>query len=333
MTADALLVTGGAGYIGSHAVLALRAAGWPVIVLDNLSTGRRAAIPAGVELVEGDVGERAGLARLFERQRIAAVLHFAGSVIVPESVRDPLAYYHNNTVNSLALFDACVRAGIGAVVFSSTAAVYGNPDSVPVPESAPTRPLNPYGRSKLICEWMAQDHDRAFGLRHVALRYFNAAGSSEDGKIGEDHDPETHLIPRVLLAITGEIPAVTILGTDWNTPDGTCIRDYIHVEDLAEAHVLAIEHLAGGAGSAAWNLGTGSGHSVREVLAAAEKVTGKKAPAVEGPRRPGDPSILVAAADRVKRELGWKPQRSALEDIVASAWRWVRAGGRYARRA
>ena len=327
-----ILVTGGAGYIGSHTARALRARGHEPIIFDNLSRGHREAA-LGETLVQGDLLSTEDISGAIAAHRVEGVIHFAALTYVGESVAHPDAYYRANVTGTLNLLDAMRRHGVSKIIFSSSAATYGEPDRVPIEEDHPQRPLNPYGRSKLICEWMAQDFDRAFGLRHVALRYFNAAGCSEDGKIGEDHDPETHLIPRVLLAVTGEIPAVTILGTDWNTPDGTCIRDYIHVEDLAEAHVLAIEHLAGGAGSAAWNLGTGSGHSVREVLAAAEKVTGKKAPAVEGPRRPGDPSILVAAADRVKRELGWKPQRSALEDIVSSAWRWVRAGGRYARRA
>jgi UDP-glucose 4-epimerase len=319
MTADALLVTGGAGYIGSHAVLALRAAGWPVIVLDNLSTGRRAAIPAGVELVEGDVGERAGLARLFERQRIAAVLHFAGSVIVPESVRDPLAYYHNNTVNSLALFDACVRAGIGAVVFSSTAAVYGNPDSVPVPESAPTRPLNPYGRSKLMIEHMLGDLEAAYGLRHVILRYFNVAGADPQGRTGLAMPNATHLLKVACEAAVGKRATVAMFGDDYPTADGTCVRDFIHVSDLAEAHVHAVEHLLAGGSSRTLNCGYGHGYSVRTVLDTVGRVSGRPLVVERAPRRAGDSVEVVAATERIRRELGWRPRYDDLDQIVRHA--------------
>jgi UDP-glucose-4-epimerase GalE len=327
-----VLVTGGAGYIGSHTARALAKRGHEPVIFDNLSRGHReAALDA--TLIEGDILSADDISGALAAHKVEGVLHFGALTYVGESVAHPDAYYRANVTGTLNLLEAMRRHGVSKIIFSSSAATYGEPQKVPMAEDHPQNPVNPYGRTKLIAEWMLRDFDDAFGSRHVALRYFNAAGCSEDGKIGEDHDPETHLIPRVLLAVTGEIPAVTILGTDWNTPDGTCIRDYIHVEDLADAHVLALEHLGGGGASAQWNLGTGSGSSVREVISCVEKVTGKKVPAIEGARRAGDPSVLVAAADKVRRDLGWKPRRSQLEDMVASAWRWVRAGGRYARRA
>jgi UDP-glucose-4-epimerase GalE len=327
-----VLVTGGAGYIGSHAVLALQAKGHEPVVFDNLSRGHREAV-LGAPLVEGDLLSPAEISQAVEKHEIEAVLHFAGLTYVGESVGHPDVYYRNNVAGTLHLLEAMRKQGVKKIIFSSTAATYGEPLRTPIDEAHPQSPVNPYGRSKLMVEWILRDHEAAFGTRHALLRYFNAAGSSFDGRIGEDHEPETHLIPRVLMALTGEIPNVTVLGTDWSTPDGTCVRDYIHVEDLAEAHVLALDHLKKGGASSAWNLGTGIGHSVREVLRTAEKVSGKKVPAVDGPRREGDPAILVASADKIHRDLGWRPRHVELEEIVSSAWRWVKGGRRYDMRA
>lgn len=324
-----VLVTGGAGYVGSHTVRALIAHGHEPVVFDNLSRGHRAAV-GNARLFQGDLLRPEDLLRAFSLVRFEAVLHFAALAYVGESTERPDAYYRNNVCGTLNLLDAMRAADVRMIVFSSSCATYGEPSTVPMAEDHPQRPLNPYGRTKLVCEWLLRDHDAAFGIRHVALRYFNAAGCSSDASIGEDHDPEPHLIPRTLMAAAGRIAEVRIFGTDWNTPDGTCIRDYIHVEDLAEAHVLALEHLQKGGPSRAWNLGTGVGHSVREVIACAEKVTGKQVPAKEGPRRPGDAAALVADATAVQRELGWKPRHWELEDIVRSAWRWMQKGGRYA---
>jgi UDP-glucose 4-epimerase len=319
MTTDALLVTGGAGYIGSHAVLALRAAGWPVIVLDDLSTGRRAAIPADVCFVEGDVGDRAVLARLFERHPIRAVLHFAGSVIVPESVREPLAYYHNNTVKSLALFEGCVQAGIGAVVFSSTAAVYGNPEIVPVAETASTRPLNPYGRSKLMIEQMLGDIEAAYGLSHVILRYFNVAGADPQGRTGLAAPNATHLLKVACEAAVGKRATVSVFGDDYPTADGTCVRDFIHVSDLADAHVRAVEHLLAGGSSRVLNCGYGRGYSVRNVLDAVGRVSRRPLAIERAPRRPGDAVEVVAATVRIRSEFAWQPRFDDLDQIVRHA--------------
>lgn len=325
-----VLVTGGAGYVGSHALRALRSRGHDAVVFDNLSRGHREAV-LDATLVEGDLLHPPDLDRAFSGRGIEAVLHFAALAYVGESVEKPDLYYRNNCAGTLHLLEAMRRHGTEKLIFSSTCSTYGDPTTAFLDESHPQSPVNPYGRSKLIIEWVLRDYDAAFGVRSVMLRYFNAAGCSLDGRIGEDHDPEPHLIPRVLLAIRGEIPHVTILGTDWNTPDGTCVRDFIHVEDLAEAHVLALEYLGNGGRSIAWNLGTGRGHSVREVIACAEKVTGRKAPCIEGPRRPGDPAVLVAGVEEAARGLGWRPTRSDLETIVASAWRWIERGGRYSR--
>jgi UDP-glucose-4-epimerase GalE len=324
-----VLVTGGAGYIGSHAVRALQERGHDPVVFDNLSRGHREAV-VDAPLIEGDLLSGDAIALALASTGAEAVLHFAALTYVGESVGHPDLYYRNNVAGTLRLIAAMREHGVDKLIFSSSAAVYGDPIRVPIDEAHPRSPSNPYGRTKLACEWMLEDAGAAFGIRFAALRYFNAAGSSRDGRLGEDHDPETHLIPRVLMAVTGEIPSVTILGTDWDTPDGTCVRDYIHVEDLAEAHVLALERLARGGASGAWNLGTGHGSSVREVIACAEKVTGRGVPAVEGARRTGDPPVLVAAAGRALRDLEWAPRRSGLEEIVASAWAWIRKGGRYA---
>jgi UDP-arabinose 4-epimerase len=324
-----VLVTGGAGYIGSHTARALRAKGFEPVIFDNLSRGHREAA-LDTPLVEGDLLSPADVESVLEGGGFRAVVHFAALTYVGESVAHPEAYYRNNVVGTLNLLDAMRRAQVHSLIFSSTAAVYGDPVAVPMDEDHPREPVNPYGRSKLMVERILADYEKAHGLRSVALRYFNAAGSSFDAAIGEDHDPETHLIPRVLMALTGEIPKVTVLGTDYDTPDGTCIRDFVHVEDLAEAHVLALGRLLdGGRGAAAFNLGTGRGHSVREVIACAEKVVGRKVPVEEGARRAGDPPALVASAERIRAALGWKPRHPELEAIVASAWRWMERGGRY----
>jgi UDP-glucose-4-epimerase GalE len=317
-----ILVTGGAGYIGSHTVKLLLARGHDVYVYDNLSLGHRAAVPAD-RLIVADLAESHRLDHTLMHQRIEAVIHFAAFAAVGESVRDPAKYYQNNLVNTLALLDAMRKHGVGRIVFSSTCATYGEPERVPIAEDTPQRPINPYGRTKLAVEHALADYAAAYGLGYAALRYFNAAGASPDGSIGEDHTPETHLIPLVLLAIMGKRPAIEIFGSDYPTPDGTCVRDYIHVDDLAEAHLLALERIQPGQGLH-YNVGTGRGYSVREVIRTAEEVTGKPVPVREGSRRPGDPPELVAAAEKIQRELGWKPRYPELRPILETAWNWHR---------
>jgi UDP-glucose-4-epimerase GalE len=315
-----ILVTGGAGYIGSHTVRLFQGHGHDVWVYDNLAEGHRAAVPAE-RLVVGDLNETARLDQLLVERQIEAVVHFAAFTYVGESVRDPGKYYRNNLVNTLNLLECLRRLGIWRFVFSSTAATYGIPERVPITEDEPQRPINPYGTSKLAVERALADYAAAYGWGYAALRYFNAAGASPDGAIGEDHDPETHLIPLVLQAIQGLKPAIEIFGTDYPTADGTCVRDYIHVDDLAEAHRLALERLERGRGLC-YNLGIGRGYTVREVIRTAEAVTGKKVPVKEGPRRPGDPPVLVASSDKIQRELGWQPRYRDLQGIIETAWRW-----------
>jgi UDP-arabinose 4-epimerase len=317
---QSVLVTGGAGYVGSHAAKALSRAGYRPVVFDNLSRGHRAAVRWG-PLVEGDIADRARLVATIEQYRIGAVMHFAAFAYVGESVADPALYYRNNLAGSLALFDAMREAGLDQIVFSSTCATYGIPDAVPIPESARQSPVNPYGETKLAIE-RALHWYRAYGLRSVSLRYFNAAGADRDGEIGERHEPETHLIPLVLEAALGRRPDVEIYGTDYPTPDGTAIRDYIHVEDLAAAHVAALEHLAAGGDNLALNLGTGSGYSVREVIAAAERVGGRRVPYRTAPRRAGDPPVLVADARLAAAQLGWQAHVSDLDTIIGTALAW-----------
>jgi UDP-glucose 4-epimerase len=316
-----ILVTGGAGYIGSICVEQLIDSGHAVVVLDNLSEGHRAAIDKRAEFVEADLADRAATTAILKRAQPEAVMHFAGNIMVPESMRNPAKYFRNNTVNSLTLLDAMRDAGVGRIVFSSTAAVFGTPERVPITEDAPQRPINPYGESKLMFEKILRWYDELHGLRYVALRYFNAAGASE--KFGEHHREETHLIPNVLKVALGQKTSVDVYGTDYPTPDGTCIRDYIHIIDLAQAHILALKKME--TGSAAYNLGNGDGYSVQQVLNAARKITGHAIPAVEKPRRAGDPPRLVAGSDRIRRELGWKPQFPRIEQIIESAWRWHKA--------
>jgi len=319
-----ILVTGGAGYIGSHTVRLLASQGRKIVVLDNLVYGHRDAIvDESVELVIGDVGDRDLVRGLFAKHQFGAVVHFAAYTYVGESVTDPLKYYRNNTAEPLVLLEAMQEFGCKVFVFSSTCATYGVPEALPLVETNPQNPINPYGRSKLMLEWVLADCGHAWGLRSACLRYFNASGSSADGKIGEDHNPESHLIPRVLMAITGEIEKIEVFGTDYNTPDGTCIRDYIHVDDLAAAHGKALDHLAAGGESVQCNLGTGVGVSVRQIIDAVEEVTGKTVPVSYGPRRAGDPDMLVAEPSRAKQLLGWEAQHKDVRDMVSSAWAWM----------
>lgn len=320
-----MLVTGGAGYVGSHACKALACAGYLPVVYDNLSRGHAWAVKWG-PLERGDLMKTARLTAVLRKHRPIAVLHFAALAYVGESVADPLRYYRNNVGGTNSLLQAMREAAVDRVVFSSTCAVYGAPSKVPIPEGHPQSPLNPYGHSKRMVEQMLADSAAAHGLRSVSLRYFNAAGADPDGEIGEVHDPETHLIPLALEAAAGLRPSLTIHGTDYPTPDGTCIRDYVHVADLADAHVQALQYLARNRGASAFNLGNGGGFTVREVIAAAERVTGRKIPLRNGPRRAGDPPALVGNAGRARRALGWKPRYRDLEAIIDTAWRWLQSG-------
>jgi len=314
----AVLVVGGAGYIGSHAARVLQRKGYEVIGYDNLSTGFR-ELAEGFELIVGDISDSAKLAAVL--RRCDAVMHFAAHAYVGESVENPRKYFRNNVTGALALLDAVMESRVRKFIFSSTCAVYGNPVKVPITESNPRQPVNPYGATKLAFENALESYSHAYGLRFVSFRYFNAAGADESGKIGENHHPETHLIPLIFQAIQGKRAALEIFGDDYSTPDGTCVRDYIHVNDLADAHVLGLEYVSK-AESAALNLGTGKGYSVHEVVAAVEKVTGHKVPTHIGPRRAGDPAELVADPSRAERSLNWKAKRS-LEEIIASAWKWA----------
>ncbi|MDD4334162.1 MAG: UDP-glucose 4-epimerase GalE [Desulfotomaculaceae bacterium] len=316
-----ILVTGGAGYIGSHTVVELVSRDHHVVVLDNLSKGHKAAV-RGIELVHGDTGDTGLLKDVFRKHNIEAVIHFAASSLVGESVRQPAGYYHNNVVKGLALLDAMVESDVRRLIFSSTAAVYGEPVEVPIPEEHPTAPTNPYGATKLALEGAMRWYGQAHGLRCVSLRYFNAAGADPSGKIGEDHDPETHLIPLVLKAAAGLASHLEVFGTDYPTPDGACVRDYIHVSDLAAAHALALDALAAGTPAAVYNLGNGNGYSVLEVIKAAEEVVGKPIKVKYGPRRSGDPAALVAGSGRIMAELGWQPRFADLKTIIETAWRW-----------
>jgi len=318
-----ILVTGGAGYIGSHTVKQLADRGHRVVIYDNLSKGHRAAV-SGFVLIEGDTSNREKLSEVFCNYGIEAVVHFAAFSLVGESAVEPKRYFYNNVVNSLCLFDTMLESRVGRIVFSSTAAVYGEPEETPVTEDCPQNPANVYGASKLMVERILQSYARAYGLKYMSLRYFNAAGADPSGTIGEDHNPETHLIPIVLQAAMGLREQVQVFGSDYQTPDGTCIRDYIHVTDLAEAHILALEALQDGAPSGAYNLGNGNGFSVREVVETAQMVTGKPVPVTDAPRREGDPAVLVAGSEKIKKELGWRPRYTDLAGIIRSAWKWHR---------
>ena len=316
-----ILVVGGAGYIGSHMVKYLSASNHDVVIFDNLSRGYRDAVLEG-EFVEGDLANQAQLDQLFSSNRFAAVMHFASFIEVGESVRKPAKYYRNNFSNTQNLLDAMVAHGVSHFIFSSTAAIFGEPQYTPIDEVHAKEPINPYGKSKLMVEQMLEDYDRAHGLKSVCLRYFNAAGADVEGDLGERHDPETHLIPLVLQAASGRRDAISIFGNDYATPDGTCLRDYIHVQDLCAAHLLALESLRGSGNSNQFNLGNGLGFSVQQVIDCARAVTGREIKVVHEQRREGDPAVLVADATRARQVLGWEPSRSSLEKIIETAWNW-----------
>lgn len=317
-----LLVTGGAGYIGGHVVRQLSEAGYRPIVFDNLSTGSRATLLNGEQLIVADLADQDCLEKTLTDFRITTVLHFAASIIAPQSVSLPLEYYQNNTCNTMRLLQSCVRRGVEKFVFSSTAAVYGMPESGIAAEVSPTCPINPYGTSKLMSEWMLRDTAVAHGLRYVALRYFNVAGADPGIRMGQRVKDATHLIKVCCQAALGNRPSVSVFGTDYATPDGSGVRDYIHVEDLASAHLAALAYLERGGDSTTLNVGYGSGSSVREVIDVVQRVSGVKFPVCEAPRRPGDPAMLVARAERIRQVLDWTPRYAALETIVADAWRW-----------
>ena len=323
-----VLVTGGAGYIGSHACKALAHAGYLPVSYDSLEHGHAEAVRWG-SLEQGNIADRARLDEVITRHRPVAVMHFAAYAYVGESVSDPGKYYRNNVAGSLTLLEALRDHGIAACIFSSTCATYGVPQRLPLTEDHPQQPINPYGASKLMVERMLGDFDAAHGLRSISLRYFNAAGADPEGETGESHDPETHLIPLVLDAAAGKRPNIAVYGSDYDTPDGTCIRDYIHVSDLADAHVLAMRALLDGAKTTAYNLGNGAGFSVREVIDCARRVTGRDIAVAEGARRPGDPAVLVGDAHRIRTELGWSPRLADLEAIIATAWRWHQRSHRH----
>ncbi len=319
-----VLVTGGAGYIGSHAVLALQRSGYEVVILDNLVYGHRDIVEQvlKVELIVGDTNDRQLLDNLFSMRQIDAVMHFAAYAYVGESVSNPDKYYRNNVVGTLTLLEAMKDASINKFVFSSTCATYGIPQQVPIPEDHPQNPINPYGMSKLMVEKILSDFDQAYDFKSVWFRYFNAAGADPEGALGEDHNPETHLIPLTLFAALGKRESLSIFGTDYPTPDGTCVRDYIHVNDLAIAHVLGLEYLIKGGKTDVFNLGNGNGFSVKEVIETARQVTGRDITAVECDRRPGDPPALVGSGEKARQILGWNPQYSDLNTIISHAWQW-----------
>jgi len=316
-----LLVVGGAGYIGSHMLKALYAAGFETLTLDNLSTGYRDAVRYG-DFIEGDLADVAFLRQLFQDEAIGGGFHFASSIQVGESMQKPRDYYRNNVVNTLNLLDAMLDAGVDKLVFSSTAAVYGDPAYVPIDEGHPIQPISPYGKSKAMVESILADYDRAYGLRSICLRYFNAAGADPDGELGERHNPETHLIPLVLQAASGRRASIHVYGRNYATSDGTCIRDYVHVTDLCAAHVLAWKHLDSGGATEAFNLGNGQGVSVQQVIDVARRVSGGDFTVQYAERREGDPETLVASSDKAGRILGWKPRFAALDQIVSDAWGW-----------
>lgn len=323
MQGKKILVTGGAGYIGSHTVRLLSESGYSIIVLDNLEYGHReAVINPDVELIAGDLGDKELTGRIFEYNDIDAVIHFAAYAYVGESVTAPEKYYFNNIVSPLHLLNVMKANGCDKFIFSSTCATYGNPQYTPLDENHPQHPINPYGKSKLMLEQILQDYEQAYGFKYAFLRYFNASGASEDGLIGEDHNPETHLIPLILDAVAGDRPHITVFGTDYDTPDGTCIRDYIHVNDLATAHLAALKHIVSGKDSIICNLGTGIGVSVKQMIDFVEEVTGLKVPVVYGQRRLGDPAYLYANPERAKQVLGWEAKYKDVREIIRHAWAW-----------
>jgi UDP-glucose 4-epimerase len=316
-----VIVTGGAGYIGSHMVRTLERAGHPVLVVDDLSTGDVETIPKDVPFAQVDVADRPRMTELLRNHGAEAIVHFASRIQVAESVSNPRLYFTGNLGASISLLESAFDSGVSHFILSSTAAVYGQPEHIPLDESHPKSPVNPYGETKLAIERMLAAYSAAYGFKYAALRYFNAAGADPDGTLAERHSPETHLIPIVLEAAAGRRGPVTVFGTDYDTPDGTCIRDYIHVSDLCEAHLATLDYLERGGASGAFNLGTGVGHSVKEVITAAERVSGRPVPVVYGPRRAGDPARLVASAARAEQHLGWRARRPLLDDIIADAWR------------
>ena len=319
-----ILVTGGAGYIGSHSVLTLQNAGYEVIVLDNLVYGHQDLVEKVLQakLIVGDTCDRVLLQQVFSQYKIDAVMHFAAYAYVGESVTKPAKYYQNNVVGTFTLLEAMLEAGVNNFVFSSTCATYGVPNSVPIKEEQPQNPINPYGATKLMVERMLQDFAHAYDFRSVCLRYFNAAGADPEARLGEDHNPETHLIPLVLQTALGHRESISIFGTDYDTPDGSCVRDYIHILDIAQAHILALEYLLQDGKTDVFNLGNGNGFSVKQVIETARKVTGKEIKVQMSDRRPGDPPVLVGSGAKARNILGWQPQYSNLEDIIAHAWQW-----------
>ena len=319
-----ILVTGGAGYIGSHVVKTLQRQGYGVLVVDNLVYGHRDVVEnvLQADLIVGDICDRTLLDRIFAIHDIAAVMHFAAYAYVGESIKDPVKYYRNNVTGTVNLLEAMVTADVKKLVFSSTCATYGVPSTVPITETLPQQPINPYGASKLMVERILADFDHAYDLKSVCFRYFNAAGADPEGQLGEDHTPETHLIPLVLQTALGSRESISIFGTDYPTADGTCVRDYIHVMDLAQAHILGVQHLLADGQSEAFNLGNGNGFSVRQVIETAKQVTGKPIQVIETERRPGDPPILVGSHEKAKAMLGWRPQFPDLKDILNHAWQW-----------
>ncbi|USB34328.1 UDP-glucose 4-epimerase GalE [Paenibacillus sp. YPG26] len=317
----AILVTGGAGYIGSHTVAELLARGEEVVVIDNLQSGHRESLLGG-KLYEGDLRDKGLLAKLFSENEIDAVIHFAANSLVGESMQKPVKYYDNNVYGTLCLLEAMEEAGVRRIVFSSTAATYGEPEKVPIVETDRTEPTNVYGETKLTMERMMKWFEQVLGIKYVSLRYFNAAGAHDSGRIGEDHRPESHLVPLILQTALGQRQEIAIFGEDYPTSDGTCIRDYIHVSDLADAHVLAVQHLRSGAESNVFNLGNGQGFSVKEVIAKVKEVTGVDFKVTVHPRRAGDPAVLVASSEKARTVLGWNPSRSELGHIIQSAWEW-----------
>lgn len=320
-----VLVCGGAGYIGSHTVLQLQERGYNVIILDNLVYGHRdlaESVLAQSQLIIGDTGDRPLLDKIFQEHNIDAVMHFAAFTYVGESVTEPSKYYRNNFVSAFTLLEAMLAAEVKTFVFSSTCATYGEPETIPIPEEHPQNPINSYGRTKLMVEHVLKDFDQAYDLRSVMFRYFNAAGADPQGRLGEDHNPETHLIPLVLMTALGKRDSISMFGTDYPTPDGTCVRDYIHVNDLADAHVLGLEYLLNGGQTEAFNLGNGNGFSVKEVIDVARAVTGKEIKAIAADRRPGDPPSLVGSSDKARQTLGWNPKYDDLDTIIAHAWQW-----------
>jgi UDP-glucose 4-epimerase len=323
MSKPTILVIGGAGYIGSHMVLDLLRADYPVVVLDNLSRGHRELVPGG-EFLAGDMGNAQDLRRVFKQYPIKAVMHFAAHSLVGESVEQPLLYYQNNVANSITLLEEMVAANIRHFIFSSTAAVYGEPVQTPIDEAHPCNPTNPYGATKLAVERLLADVGQATDLTWSILRYFNAAGADQSGEVGERHQPETHLIPLVLQVATGERTSISIFGDDYPTPDGTCLRDYVHVSDLTRAHLLALEHLLAGGGNSTYNLGNSTGYSVKQIIETARQITGHPIPARIEARRAGDPAVLIADSDNIRRELGWQPAYEDVSEIIRTAWAWHR---------